>query len=195
MRPFTLGLVAVSLVLGGVGKANAGVLLDLEDPLTQTNTPFALTFIAGANSTILEFAGYHVPANLTASHIDLTQTGGVVNLLGGTWTFTPASSGSDTSTYSDGTGVPALRFAGVEEDFFDRYSQTIPTVIGQSYALSFLLTDANIPSAPSELVVLASDANPIDSGAVPEPSSLVVSSILLGIFGVVRLRKRTTVEF
>jgi len=56
------------------------VLLDREDPAGQFATPFTLTFIAGANSTILEFAGYQTRMAITVTNIALTQTGGSVNL-------------------------------------------------------------------------------------------------------------------
>ena len=186
MRRFINGLAALSLMLGWVGRANAGMLLDLEDPAEQANTPETLTFIAGTTSTILEFAGYNIVSRIEVSQIDLTQTGGSTNLLGPTWAFTAAPSGSSGDLqFNDGTAVNGVKFEGSVEDSFDIYSQTISTVVGDSYTLSFLVTNTKYQGGtPSELVVSGSDAT-----VVPEPSSLIMLSLAAGVFGVWRIRK------
>jgi hypothetical protein len=184
MKRMILSLATLTLTLGGAGQAGAGVLLDLEDPPGQTDKASALPFIAESASTTITFAGYQLSSALQATNIELTLSGGGPNLLSGSWTFTPAPIGSFASTFDDGTGVPALDFEGFIEDSFDKFSQTVPTVTGQSYTISFLFSNDPDSSAPSEFVVSSVDP-PSATSSVPEPSTLVVSSILFGMCGVV----------
>lgn len=191
MRRLILSLAALALTLGGAERAGAGLLVDLEDPPGATDSPFSLPFVAESDSTTISFAGYQLSSSLEATHIDLFLTGGGPNLLGGSWDFTPAPFGSFASTFDDGMGVPGLDFAGFVEDSFDVFSQTIATVSGQSYTLSFLFSNGTDSSAPSELVVSTANAGAADSGAaVPEPSTLVLSSILFGMCGTIWACKR-----
>ena len=173
-RGFLLATAVLALAVGVTGQARAGVLLDLENPADQSDTPFALSFTATAGATTVAFAGYQVPAWEQVTNIDFSLTGGGSNLLGGIWNYTPAPSGSLSNTYDDGTSVPALNFGGVVVGSFDTYSQTVATVAGQSYTLSFLFSNSYDPpdNAPSEFVV-STDANT----AVPEPSTLAGAGI------------------
>ena len=189
MKRFTLGLAALAVV-AGAGQSKAGLLFDSEDPAGQGFSTISLPFTAGAAETTITFAGYDVPAQIFAVDISLTAGGGP-NLLGSTWTFTSAPSGSDADQFVDlfGTGTNGLNFLGLTEDSFDQFSQVVATVPGQSYTLDFEFSVKEgtfSASAPSELMVSASDA----TSAAPEPSTLVMSSLLLGIFGIAGLRKR-----
>ena len=158
------------------------VLLDLEDPAGSTGTPISLPFVANSTLTKITFEGYQVPATLSVNDISLALTGGGPELLGMTWAFTPAPHGSGALQGPVGAfGVNDLRFFGVVEDSFDLFSQTAPTIVGDSYTLSF--TFANSPAnQPSELIVMASSATP---ASTPVPSTAVMSCILLGMFGAV----------
>jgi hypothetical protein len=188
MSRFILGLAALALV-AGAGQAKAGLLLDLEDPafLPFPGTSYSPSFIADATDTTITFAGYDIPATIIAADISLAATGGGPNLLGSTWTFTPAPSGSDAGQSKDGfgTGTNSLSFSGTSEDNFDRFSQVVATVPGQSYTLDFDYIEVfSLVNTPSELLVSETDVT------APEPSTLAMSSLLLGIFGIAGLRKR-----
>ena len=79
-------------------------------------------------------------------------TGASGNLLGSTWTFTPAASGSLSAEFDDGTPVPALEFAGVIAGDFDTYSQAISTVVGSTYSVDLtILMQETICLAASSL--------------------------------------------
>jgi hypothetical protein len=170
MRQFGLAAAVIGLMAGAAGQAKADVLLDLEDPPGQINTVFSFSLTALGSSTTVTFAGYQPPFNESVTHIGLFLGGAGPNLLGSTWSFTPAPSRSSSGTFNDGTSVPALSFAGFTEDSFDTYSQTISTAAGLSYTLNFLFTNAT-NSVPSGLVVSTSGS----ASAVPEPSSLALA--------------------
>src|SRR5271154_6741816 len=132
--------VAVGLVLLGAASASADtILLSLTDmpgsgtavfpPFTGDSpgsggTVYNLSFVATASTTTLSVAGYQEIGWWDAQSNSVTAGGGS-NLLGAVWTFVPASSGSLTTTYSDGTPVPALAFAAVIPGLFDTYSQSL----------------------------------------------------------------------
>lgn len=181
MKRIFPGLVALALTLASGEQAGAGMLLDLQNPPGQTDSPISLPFVAGSDSTTISFAGFQVSGALQLTNIELTLTGGGPNLLGGSWTLTPAPFGSFASEFDDGTGVPALFFGAFVEGSFDVFSQAVSTVIGQSYTLSFLLSNTIGASGPSELIVATDDA----VAPVPLPSTVVMSSILFGACGVV----------
>jgi hypothetical protein len=168
-RLLSVGGLSVAMFLTVcLGQARATtVLLDLEDPPTQSDSPFTLTLIATATTTDVTFAGYQLPDSEIVSDIRLTSGGGS-NLLGPNWDFTPAPCGSLAFELGPGAfGTNDLFFAGTCEDSFDQFSQTVSTVIGQHYTLRFLFTNSD-PNAPSELLVTTSGA------AVPEPASLTL---------------------
>jgi len=191
MSRSALSLVVASvLLLGMVGLARADlVLVDLVNTAAQT-TPFALPFIAGAVSTAVTFAGFDVPEDFQAEAIQLTLTEGEPtgpNLLGPTWVFTPAPPpGSLAFQFDDGlgTGTNGLFFAGTVEGSFDQFAQTIPTVTGQSYTLSFVFINST-GAVPSELRVTASDAL-----ALPAPATLMLFSVGLILVAASALRRR-----
>jgi PEP-CTERM motif len=172
-----------TLLFMSMGQAKAGILLDLEDPTSQTNTPYSFTFNASSATTTISFAGYDIPSFIYVTQISLTSGG--TNLLGATWDFTPAPPG-DTNTYTFddglGTGVPALAFGSTGEDSFDTYSQTVATVPGDTLVLNFLLTTDG--STPSGIVV--------SNSAVPAPASLALLGIGIGGMAGYGWRRRKT---
>jgi hypothetical protein len=156
----------------------ATVLLDLVNPPAQTDTAFALSFLATGASTTITISGYQVPAGETSSHNGLFLNGSGSNLLGQTWTYTPAPSGALAAQFSDGTGVNEIELAGVTVGSFDQFAQTVATIVGDTYTLDLLYT--NSPNnQPSEFRVETSGA--LVTG-VPEPSTWAM--LLLGFAGV-----------
>jgi hypothetical protein len=93
-------------------------------------------------------------------------------LLGGTWIFTPAPSGSLANTYSDGTSVLALNFGGVTVGSYDVYSQTVATTIGSVYTLDLQYSNDS-DNQPSGFLVEAT--------GVTDPAGVAGSAINLGL--------------
>jgi len=177
-------LAAVALMMGASVPARATTLLNLIDPPSQSDTPYALPFTASSSSTTISIAGYQVPAYEQTSNNGLFLDGTGPNLLGGTWTFIPAASGSLANTYNDMTSVPALNFGGVAVGFYDTFTQTIATITGDSYTLDFLYSnDAN--SGPSGLLVTTSDIS-----STPLPAALPMFAAGLALVGLLARKKR-----
>ncbi len=177
-----LVLVTTALLLVA-SSSSATTLLALEDPPDQNGTPFSLNFLATSTTTDITFAGYNIPSFTHATGISLTSGGGP-NLLGLTWTFTAAPSGSFAAQFDDGlgTGTNGLSFGGRVEDSFDLFSQSVSTTVGQSLTLSFLFDTFE---SPSELVVTTNGA----AAAVPEPGSMALLGMgLMGLAGTIRRR-------
>ena len=172
-------LSVLALVVGGLaftGGAQAETtLLSLIDPPAQPGTAFDLSFIADASTTTLSVGGYQLP-DFEQVQINGVTTGGGPNLLGGTWTLVPAASGSNSSTFSDGTGVPALNFGAGVAGLYDTYSQTFATTPGVTYKYAFEFTNPG-DNEPSGLLVTTTGS----AGVVPEPSTWAM--MLIGFAG------------
>jgi len=175
---FSLGAGFASLMICA-SPAQSAALLNLINPVAQTNTPFSLSFDAIGSATTISIAGYQVPSFEDVTHNGLFLNGAGPNLLGSSWIFTPAASGSDTSTFNDGTSVPALSLGGVTVGSYDTYSQIISTTPGSLYTLDFLFSNPS-DNAPSGFLV-TTDGTPVTS-AVPEPSTWAM--MILGFAGI-----------
>jgi hypothetical protein len=140
---------------------------------------------AGSGSTTVSIAGYQTPSFEQASDISLTSSASA-NLLRLTWTFAPAAVGTDSYQYSDGlgAGTNALDFGAVVPGDYDTYSQTIPTVSGDTYTLHFLFTQDD--TGPSGFQVSASNA----SLTSPTPEPGFYGLLALGLGGLVTIVNR-----
>jgi PEP-CTERM motif len=90
--------------------------------------------------------------------------------------YTPATSGSLSDQYSDGSGVNALNFGGVAVGYYDTYSQTFATTAGDSYTLRLNFTEDN----PNENGFLVTT----NASAVPEPATWAMMLVGFGAFAV-----------
>jgi hypothetical protein len=172
----TKSFAALVAAVGMSSSAHATDLLNLINPVFDTSASYNLVFTATSTSSTLTDGGYQLPGFTDFTDNSVVDTGGGGNLLGQTWVFTPAASGSDTSQYSDGTSVNALSFGGVTVGSYDEYSQTFATVAGDTYVYSFTVPyfDGN----PDGYFVTVTNATV--AGGVPEPATwaLMISGML-----------------
>lgn len=179
--------IAVALAVSAPARADT-VLLDLINAPSQTNTPYSFNFSAIDAFTTVTFAGFEVGAIETASHIGVFLNNAGANLLGSTWTFTPAPSGSFADQFSDGTGVNQLLLGGTTPGSYDRFTQQFASTAGSSYTLNFLFSNEN--ATPNGFRVSTSG-----TVGVPEPATW--GMMLLGFGGlgaILRLRRRAALS-
>jgi PEP-CTERM motif len=174
----------VSALLGAgvlaAASANASVIFDQVD--FSGDQPFTASFTATSADTTVAFFGFDVPGATEVLGISLTTNGGS-NLLGQTWSFTPAPAGSDSFQGNDGlgSGTNGLAFEGTVAGSFDEFSQNVATVTGQTYDLNFLLVSHD--EGPSEVFATAS--------SVPEPATWTLALAGFGGLGAaLRSRRR-----
>jgi hypothetical protein len=167
--------------------ASAETLLSLVNAPGQSYTPYSLSFIATGPTTTISIGGYQKPQSEQVSSIGFFLDGAGANLLGSTWVFTAAASGSDAATYYDGTSVPALNFGGLTVGDYDVFSQTIATITDDSYTLDFLYS--NWPASqnqPSGLLVTEVDPPP----TTPLPSTWTMMIVGIIGFGLMAYRRQ-----
>ena len=186
-------LLTLVLALCGAGRAKADLnLLTLINPPVQSNTPYSLSFFATGPNTQVSIGGYQLPSFEQVTDITLTATGGSGNLLGQTWNFVPAASGSLANQYDDmlGTGTNALNFGGVTEGDYDVFDQSFGSTAGQGYTLNFNFTEE--PGVCCGGVFIGPSGFEVDTtgtGAVaPEPALMLPLTALLGLGYVARKR-------
>jgi hypothetical protein len=163
-------LAAIGVVAAAPSNATT-TLLDLVNPGETSGTDYALSFEATSPDTTLSVGGYQIHSFENVDDSSVTASGGGPNLLGSTWTFVPASNGSDSLTINDGTAVPELAFGAIDY-INDTYSQTFATTPGANYVYSFTFVNSYPPS-PSALLVTVT--------ATPEPSTWAM--MMLGFAG------------
>ena len=170
--------VAIGLGLFGTEAARADtVLLSLTD-MGYTETLYNLDFIANASTTSLSVGGYEPNFVWVAAINSVTPSSGGANMLGDTWTFVPASSGSTAFTLPDVISVPALAFGGTTVGSYDTFSQTFATTPGTEYVYQFMLyNDLDTPDVANPSGILVTTT----ASAAPEPSTWAM--MLLGFAG------------
>jgi hypothetical protein len=169
------GALATCAIYAAAASQAGATTITLTDPATQSNTPMTVAFTATATESLVIVEGFQSNDIETATKNIVTLSGGGPNLLGSTWQSRFAASGSNSFTFSDGTPVPALGFAGQNPSDLDGFSQMFATVPGKSYTYSFEFSNntGGFGATPSELVATAS--------SVPEASTWAM--LVLGFAG------------
>ena len=171
--------VAIGLGLFGAASARADTaLLSLTD-IGYTETLYNLAFVANASTTSLSIGGYDPNFAWVAAINSVTPSGGGANLLGDTWTFVPASSGSYAVPLPDVISVPALWFGGTTVGSYDTFSQTFATTPGREYVYQFMLYN---DLGPADLVDPSGILVTTTASAAPEPSTWAM--MIFGFLGV-----------
>lgn len=182
---------AMSALLVGVGQAKAEILLEFVNAPVQFEADYSLDFIAPADTTQIEIAGYQVGSNESALDISLRALGGGPNLLAQNWVYTPAPIHPMAGQFNDGfgSGTNGLNFASGTVGSFDRFDQLVSTTTGQIYRLNFLFNQNS--QGPSDFVV--SGASAPAPAPVPEPSSLALLGLGATALAVAAYRRRKDV--
>jgi hypothetical protein len=175
--------IAIGLGLFGTTSARAyTVLLSLTD-IGYTETLYNLDFIANASTTSVSVGGYEPDFVWVTAINSVTPSSGGANMLGDTWTFVPASSGSSAFTLPDVISVPALAFGGTTVGSYDTFSQAFATTPGTEYVYQFMLyndleddLDFAYLANPSGVLVTTTGS------PAPEPSTWAM--MILGFLGV-----------
>lgn len=173
----SLLLCAAIPALLAASAAHAAILVD------ETNTPnpgtnYSFNVTAATNSTALSFGAYQLPSFSGVTAISVTALGSAVNLLGQTWTFTPAGCGSLASQFDDGagTGTNGLSFGGVCQGSYDIFSQSFASIAGGQYLVNFSYSNPNGTSG------FRAETSAALTAAVPEPATWAL--MLLGFAAV-----------
>jgi PEP-CTERM motif len=199
-RPLSLAACLIGgAALLGASSARADVtLLSVTDTSALFATQYVLDFTAPTTqpSTTISFQGYNASDFEYVYGISVTRNGGA-NLLGDTWTKTPAGSGS----YAYQTTT--LEFGDVSGES-DSFSQTFATTPGAQYVLTFdfagstfaffdlssyssgVISRLSEVANSNSLQVIASGS----AASVPEPSTWAMMLIGLAGLGSVRYRWR-----
>jgi hypothetical protein len=192
---------AATAMTGYAAGAHATVLLDLVNVPVQVETPYSFTINATSSVTSLTIEGYDLTAIEGVKSETLQHNGTGANLLGLTWLYTAAASGSESAQFDLGTGVNALGFGGVVVGDFDSYTQEIATTAGASYTLQFLFSLAAPRGATELRVTTNADLAAIDpaggggnggGNSVPEPASWALMLLGFGALGATLRQGRRT---
>ncbi|HEY1781404.1 MAG TPA: PEP-CTERM sorting domain-containing protein [Roseiarcus sp.] len=239
VRLQTATLIAAGLFFAGAAQAEnllppAGPLaLNLAgQPLPTSYTEYSASFTASSSSSIVTFVFRHDPGWFAFDDASVIASGGSTNLLSdggfeggiGSWSYFAQSGVSHTGFVGDvGTvvgGIPwsAPVHSGAHDwldgstEGYDGLSQTIATVAGQAYEITFWLDqrltqpvtasifkelsdngDSGVRGNGIDALVYAGDALPSTTEpltpSVPEPSVWVLMTVGFGFLG---LRVRAT---
>jgi hypothetical protein len=179
----------VSALLGAgvlaAASANASVIFDQVNP--SGGETVTVSFTATSAETTVAFFGFDQAfllgegssdfADVAQISVSRNSGNGGGNLLGQTWSFTPARFGSTAFQF----GTTLLEFGGGSAGSFDEFSQNVATVTGQTYDLDFQIISDN--GGPSEVFATVS--------SVPEPATWTLALVGFGGLGAaLRSRRR-----
>jgi len=192
------------------------------DPIPHTYTEYTANFVAAGPSTVLSFAFREDPAFWSLDNVSVVASGGSTNLVAdgnfansglAPWVYTNNYGVSEaTGVLSSGCGVGGSGNCWYDGSVqgYDGLNQTITTVAGQHYTLSFWLDDnsslttasrlstngdvSNTGGNGADVLAYAGVGVPVEGGgpsSVPEidPAS-VTSALTLLLGGLVVLRGR-----
>jgi hypothetical protein len=166
-------------------------LLSLVNSPTTTDTPYDLFFTAAGQTTTISIGGYDDPAYEYVWNISVRAAlGGGANLLGGSWMFTPARSGSEAEDYE------GLLTFGDTLGNNDTFSQTFATTQGDTYLLSFDFANCleGMSCGPDPNGLLVTTSGNLASTkvlSVPEPSTWAMALLGFVGLGLVGYRRKT----
>lgn len=192
--PKTLSAAAAliaGVVLLGTSSARAVTLLSLVDPPTTVGTLYDFSFTATALATEIWIGGYDDPAFEYVFDVSVALGGGA-NLLGESWVFTPARTGSEAI---ESKGL--LTFGDISPGNYDTFSQTFATTVGDSYLLTFHFAnslDGSSFSSDSSGLLVTTSSGLARTLAVPELSTWTMAILGFMGLGLVGYRRRRKTE-
>jgi hypothetical protein len=171
------GALTATAIYAAAAPAGAATFM-LTNPGTMSEVPLVVIFTATSTESILIDQGYQSYDIETLSNNMVTLLGGGPNLLGSKWQHRFATTGSNAFTFSDGTSVFALGFAGAmqtKQSNMDTYYQMFATTPGDTYTYTFNFSNntGGLGAMPSAVDVAFT--------AVPEASTWAM--LLLGFAG------------
>jgi hypothetical protein len=195
-----LGIVALVMVTGGAGQADAGIVLTFDDVATTPGNVTDLTNYDGftfTNSGVIDAATFGNFQGLPQSAVSSPNS--LINEFIGQNGF----ASTDNSVFSfnsgyftsfDGNGTPLVITGELNGVVTGSQSFTItdtaPTFITLDQSIFGQVNEVSFNNSPN---ALALDNLSINGGAVPEPSSLALCTIA-GVIGlaVARVRRKRT---
>ncbi len=192
--PKTLSAAAVliaGVVLLGTSSARAVTLLSLVNPPTTVGTLYDFSFTATALATEIWIGGYDDPAFEYVFDVSVALGGGA-NLLGESWVFTPARTGSEAI---ESKGL--LTFGDISPGNYDTFSQIFATTPGDTYLLSFHFAnslDGSSFSSDSSGLLVTTSSGVARTLAVPELSTWTMAILGFMGLGLVGYRRRRKTE-
>ena len=188
--------------------------------IPHTYTSYSFGFVAGTALTNLTFAFREDPAYWSFDNVVMTLTGSSTNLLVNGdfelgvvgqqapvgWTYVNQYGASAAGVVRAGCGVGGGNcYYDGAVGAYDAITQAVATVIGQSYTVSFMLTDNSNQTTASAVtngnlaginVTAYAQAGIPQAGTVPEPATWAMMLVGFGAMGfAMRRRQKVRVSY